>query len=209
MSRQTEGISREQQLRFDTRIGIGPGTRVNVNFGYRTALSYDFAERIYRRDEGKRESQAGYLAMVAMINKYYGRLSEVWDSLSVVLDNITVGGKKLSDYPRRERFEVLYKNWRNLEFDTEGIVLGLIQETMTDLAIGIMSQAEAKFMLDRFGPDSIFNKLYGLPSTVVRRMIKAQERALEQHLPPGIDVNPSPWGNIKREVVNWRRERGI
>ena len=109
-----------------------------------------------------------YMMMLKAVNRTWGRVSEVIDSLEVIFRNIRVDGKAVRwDQPGALD---LVLSAEDIEVDTEGLITGLYQEWLMDSLIGIMSQAEKRFMLRLFGPAHVLNNLYGMPSTWYRRL---------------------------------------
>ena len=108
--------------------------------------------------------QSAYLALLFMTNKIWGPISEAMDAMEILKRNLVIDGNKMGDHVSWEYVWVRIKHAETIDVDMYGFGAGLLQEMITDRLIGELSQAEKKFMLDRYGDSHILNNMMGIRS---------------------------------------------
>ena len=133
----------------------------------------DPAERTLRRDQ-KKKSQMLYLGVVQMINRTWGKVSEVLDFWNALAWSFLVDGKPVKYKLTPAEVLELLKQGR-LEVDPERFARNLAWELVTDAIIGGLSRAEVEMLRKRYGNSHWIMNMYGMPSTWLRRATKAWE----------------------------------
>ena len=104
-----------------------------------------------------------------MINKTYGRYSEIKDFWDILMDNLTIGGKDANTMSLRQIIDAL-KNGLEPELDLDQFMQDLLLEEIMDMMIGQLSQAEKNWLLEKFPLDHPLLNVWGNPTTWARRL---------------------------------------
>jgi hypothetical protein len=116
------------------------------------------------RKDGKSKWQEAYLAGLLFVNKWYGPISEAKDFLDVLKENLIINGRRMNKY---ESLDTWWKSLVNMDHDVEldmdGFLIGLMEEYLTDLLIGKMSQKEKELLLKHLGPSHWVVNAFGNP----------------------------------------------
>lgn len=147
---------------FSARIHVG-----------RSMAQAKAAETTLKMD-AKTKAQMMYMALLSFTNRTWGALSELFDFLAVLFDNIYIDGRKLATFHIKSHAEFLaiLRNAHDVRVDQDGVMVGVAREQLTDTLIASMTRAEA-MLLHRVLPAShpLLN-MYGLPTTWARRFGK-------------------------------------
>ena len=109
------------------------------------------------------------MMLLKIVNRTYGKLSEIADTLRVLFKSLRVNGEKV-DWRNVEDWREILDSSNEVTFDQEEAFLGLLQEQMLDLTWAAMSEVEKRLMLAIFGPGHWINNQMGLPTTWIRRL---------------------------------------
>ena len=152
--------------------------------------------------ETKWANQTAYLALLASVNKWYGPISEVGDFIEILKSNIIIDGQRMSKYQSFDDILWMMANGEDVDLDVDGLMMGMLEETITDALIGMMSQAEKEMMLKTFGYGHWVNNMMGSPSTWIRRIQRFYGARQEEVITP----QSAFLNEIKGEMETVRRE---
>jgi len=133
----------------------------------------DPAQTLRRKDE-KWKSTLKYLALLALVNKTWGRLSEVMDFGGVILRSVY---DSEGEYQYIKRWDLLFRLLQEgrLEIDMDKFVTEFLYEQLMDFGIAKLGQIENQAMREFFPLDHPANNMFGRPSTWYSRAQKLYE----------------------------------
>lgn len=154
-----------------------PVLRPQANPRALPAVRHARAESTFRKDQ-KWKSTQRYLAVLNIVNKTWGRISEVMDVGKALIDNLY---DETGEVRKIRRWDQAYELMRagRLELDVEGFLMQVMYQELMDRGIAMLGRAEDKWMKDHFPLDHPLNNMFGRPSTWVSRAMKLREGLTE------------------------------
>lgn len=166
-------------LPIDWDVFIEVGMRPEVSPGGLKIKLKEKAQRLNRgarargestlRKDSKMKHQRAYMALLAFINKTYGRASEVVDVIEAFQRSLVNRDGSAYQWQGYEKF---YDDWRNhlVDMHPDKFMEELIYDQLMDALVGRLGEAEKRAMLKAFGPGHWVNNIVGLPSTWLHRL---------------------------------------
>ena len=111
--------------------------------------------------------------MLRFVNMTWGRVSEVVDIGTVLIDNLDYKGRSIGEWIAMKRWDQVAKAIENpdqVELNMEGFIVGAAREIFSDLMIGAMGQLERGLMRSVFSPSNPLMNMLGMPTTWARRL---------------------------------------
>lgn len=112
------------------------------------------------------------MALLFWVNKIWGPISEILDTLEVIKENLIIDGVRMSKWTDWETIFKKMENADSIDVDVDKLMIDYVEMQIEDLVIGQLSQAEKNAMLRAFGESHLVNNMMGSPSTWLRRMNK-------------------------------------
>lgn len=147
-----------------TGIKLSLGVRPKLAPVNRLALNHDPAEHRFRKDR-KSKHQMAYMAMLKMVNKVWGDVSEGLDLLQAALM-----GFSWKDSGRQvKQWKDVYYSWDDVDFDMGKFLMAYVKMEVTDRLIAQLSKAQVDWLRKNFRDDEAIMNMLGNPLTWVSR----------------------------------------
>lgn len=156
----------DYDLVFGVEAIAGPGLRISLQarVAPQALPRSGLAGNTLGRSEEKRRSMQAYIAGLALVNRTWGKLSELGDFAAVVLHSF-----QYANGTAVKRWDQLFRDWDLVTFNQRDFVIGLAYEQIGDQFAGVMGQAEKAEYLKAYRRGSDLSDAYGTWSTRYRR----------------------------------------
>lgn len=147
-----------------------------------------------RRRDRKFASQQAYMGLLGLVNRTFGKLTELDDLWKVFLENVQYLGRTYAEWHEIRKYQKsgvsewaipaydtevwllqqMLDNPHGVRLDMDGFAVGWFQETVQDATWALFTRAERNLVVTAFGKRSLIANAFGLPSNWVNRLTGLQ-----------------------------------